>query len=96
MTEQNPTEPQTLLDAAENVVIAFGMGWDMEGVVANLRAAAERERAWEELRPAIRRAHMAGYDAGREDGVAEQRGERRKGAAKAWREFLLTECPDAC
>lgn len=26
-----------VLDAAENVVIAFGMGWDMEGVIAKLK-----------------------------------------------------------
>lgn len=30
-------EIDRIQDAAENVVIAFGMGWDMEGVVAKLK-----------------------------------------------------------
>lgn len=54
--EHNTAEAQTLLDAAENVVIAFGMGWDMEGVIANLRAAVEREQAWAAIGDACRRA----------------------------------------
>ena len=32
-------EIDRLQDAAENVVIAFGMGWDMDGVIEELRSA---------------------------------------------------------
>lgn len=31
-----------LLDAVDSVLIAFGMGWDMEGVIERLRVAKER------------------------------------------------------
>lgn len=30
-----------LADAAENVLIAYGMGWDLEGVMARLKEALE-------------------------------------------------------
>jgi hypothetical protein len=36
---------QTVRDAAENLLIAIGMGWDMEGCVQNLRAALARSDA---------------------------------------------------
>lgn len=46
--ESDVSEPgaksQSLLDAAENVVIAYGMAWNMEGVIENLCAAIDRER----------------------------------------------------
>jgi hypothetical protein len=38
-------KPQTLRDAAENLLIAIGMGWDIEGCVENLRAALARSNA---------------------------------------------------
>lgn len=30
---------RAIVDAAENVVVAHGMGWDMDGVIEQLRAA---------------------------------------------------------
>lgn len=36
---------QGLLDAAENVLIAYGMGWDMDGVIENLAKAAAAARS---------------------------------------------------
>lgn len=33
---------ERLIDAAENVVIAYGMGWDMDGVIAALAAATPK------------------------------------------------------
>jgi hypothetical protein len=38
-------KPQTLRDAAENLLIAIGMGWDLDGCVENLRAALEQSDA---------------------------------------------------
>lgn len=29
---------RALVDAAENIIIAYGMGWDMDGVIEQLRA----------------------------------------------------------
>jgi len=31
-------------DAAENVMIAYGMGWDMDGVIDQLKSAIEAAR----------------------------------------------------
>ena len=30
---------KVIVDAAENVIIAYGMGWDMDGVIEQLRAS---------------------------------------------------------
>jgi hypothetical protein len=38
-------EPQTLRDAADNLLLAIGMGWDLYGCVENLRAALTRSDA---------------------------------------------------
>lgn len=46
-----------------------------------------------DLAEALRRAHVHGYDAGRSDGNTEMQGYRREGHAKAWADFLATECP---
>jgi hypothetical protein len=59
---------QTLLDAAENVVIAFGMGWDMEGVIENLKTVIEREKKSEKEAAEIRGIWQ---QAGQATGVAE-------------------------
>lgn len=34
--------PQSVRDAAENLLIAIGMGWDIDGCAENLRTALER------------------------------------------------------
>jgi hypothetical protein len=38
-SDAKPALPQTLRDAAENLLIAIGMGWDLNGCAENLRAA---------------------------------------------------------
>ena len=38
---------EKLADAAENLGIAVSMGWDVDGVVANLRSALA---AWEDVK----------------------------------------------
>jgi hypothetical protein len=68
-SDAKPALPQALRDAAENLLIAVGMGWDIEGCVDNLRdalaqsdAAAHREeelRDDERLGAALRRAQDA-------------------------------------
>lgn len=35
----NPDTTEALIDAAENVLIGWGMGWDMEGLLQGLQDA---------------------------------------------------------
>jgi hypothetical protein len=44
-SDAEPVQPQTLRDAAENLLIAIGMGWDIDGCVESLRAAIAQSDA---------------------------------------------------
>jgi hypothetical protein len=44
-SDAKPALPQALRDAAENLLIAVGMGWDIEGCVDNLRDALAQSDA---------------------------------------------------
>lgn len=45
VTQSDANPAQTLRDAAENLLIAIGMGWDIEGCAENLRAALAQSDA---------------------------------------------------
>jgi hypothetical protein len=42
---KSDAEPQNVRDAAENLLIAIGMGWDLDGCVENLRVALAQSNA---------------------------------------------------
>jgi hypothetical protein len=44
-SDEESAQPQTLRDAAENLLIAIGMGWDLNGCAENLRAALAQSDA---------------------------------------------------
>lgn len=64
---------------------------DFVFAASGLVLGAEAQR---ELAETIKRAHQHGYDAGRDRGTNEARGERCDGHNAAWLDFMATECPE--
>ena len=89
MHDRPEADPLRVLAArirADAGAVDDNLGWSK--VAERMQEAAD---ALDEHATALERAHVHGYDAGREDGVLEQRGDRRIGRAHAWREFAMRE-----